>query len=193
MPRHCTPKPVQFKLLDFIADRGYCVDNEGNVWTRRSKRIVRDNKGRIVRSIPILSDTWKKMKQNISSRGYHLICLWSNKKMKTCLVHRLVLLAFIGPCPQGMECRHLDGNKDNNNLDNLRWGTCDENVQDRIDHNRTCPGEKNVNAKLTWKEAEEIRQIYAAGGISQRKLANKYGVNKRAVWNIVNNKGWIRK
>jgi len=36
-------------------------------------------------------------------------------------VDHLVLLAFVGPCPEGYECRHLDGDPANNHVDNLRW------------------------------------------------------------------------
>ena len=45
-------------------------------------------------------------------------------------VHRLVLEAFIGPCPDGMECCHRDDNKLNNNLSNLRWDTHRANLED---------------------------------------------------------------
>jgi hypothetical protein len=45
-------------------------------------------------------------------------------------VHRLVLEAFIGPCPEGMECCHNDGNPKNNSIDNLRWDTHINNVKD---------------------------------------------------------------
>lgn len=46
------------------------------------------------------------------------------------LVHALVLLAFVGPRPEGMECCHWDDNPKNNSVDNLRWGTRAENVAD---------------------------------------------------------------
>lgn len=51
-------------------------------------------------------------------------------------VHRLVLLAFDGPKPDGMETRHLDGVKTNNALSNLRYGTSSENSQDAMRHAR---------------------------------------------------------
>lgn len=61
-------------------------------------------------------------------------------------VHRLVLQAFVGPCPPGMECRHLNGDEQDNRVENLRWGTPSENARDRVrhgTHNRTsrthCP------------------------------------------------------
>lgn len=54
-------------------------------------------------------------------------------------IHRLVLEAFVGPCPPGMLCRHLNGNPADNRLENLRWGTPSENSYDKgrhgTDHN----------------------------------------------------------
>lgn len=51
-------------------------------------------------------------------------------------VHRLVLLAFVGPVPPGMMTRHLDGDPQNNHLENLRYGTQAENDQDKVRHGR---------------------------------------------------------
>lgn len=53
---------------------------------------------------------------------------------KSCLVHRLVLEAFQGPCPVGMEGCHKDGNSANNRLDNLRWDTPTNNHADKVAH-----------------------------------------------------------
>lgn len=52
------------------------------------------------------------------------------------LVHRLVLRAFVGACPPGQVCRHLNGDKKDNRLSNLAWGTLLENRQDRTRHDR---------------------------------------------------------
>jgi hypothetical protein len=51
------------------------------------------------------------------------------------MVHRLVLEAFVGPCPIGMQCRHFpDPNPANCNLKNLQWGTPMENTEDKRVH-----------------------------------------------------------
>lgn len=50
------------------------------------------------------------------------------------LVHRLVLEAFVGPCPEGMEACHWDGDPTNNRLENLRWDTRSENHRDAARH-----------------------------------------------------------
>ena len=51
-------------------------------------------------------------------------------------VHRLVLEAFVGPAPDGMDGCHRDDDKDNNTLDNLYWGTRAENMADQVRNGR---------------------------------------------------------
>ena len=63
--------------------------------------------------------------------GYHRIGLYENGKQKWYLVHRLVLTLFKGECPDGYECDHIDINKINNRIDNLRWVTRYENIMNR--------------------------------------------------------------
>lgn len=56
-------------------------------------------------------------------------------------IHRLVLLTWVGPCPDGHEGCHKDGNPANNAVSNLRWGTRSSNVRDAHKHGtaKTCP------------------------------------------------------
>ena len=54
------------------------------------------------------------------------------------LIHRLVLEAFVGPCPDGLEGCHWDDDPANNNLENLRWDTHQENMKDRARNWTTC-------------------------------------------------------
>ena len=49
-------------------------------------------------------------------------------------VHKLVLLAFVGPAPDGHECLHGNGDPSDNRLENLRWGTRGDNIRDAIRH-----------------------------------------------------------
>lgn len=64
--------------------------------------------------------------------GYLKVRLQSGIRSKRCYVHRLVLLAFAGHAPEGMDhTRHLDGTRRNNNVNNLCWGTAKQNGEDR--------------------------------------------------------------
>lgn len=53
------------------------------------------------------------------------------------LVHRMVLTAFAGPCPDGLEACHNNGNPTDNRLRNLRWDTHSGNMQDMVRHGRS--------------------------------------------------------
>ena len=53
-------------------------------------------------------------------------------------------------------------------------------------------GEKSKNAKLTNAQAEEIREKYYAGGVTQSELATRYGVCPQTISCIVRHKKYIR-
>jgi len=105
-------------------------------------------------------------------------------------VHRLVLETYIGPRPVGMECRHLDGNPTNNNLDNLCWGTPSENQADRLIHGTDIRGEKSGMSKLTEKDVRLIFQTYHDGIYSQSYLAEQFGVARTTVQAIIEKRTW---
>jgi hypothetical protein len=99
----------------------------------------------------------------VQRRGYHQIAFVSGERYERTTIHRLVLKAFIGPCPDHMEGCHLDGNPSNNRLDNLKWGTKAENMAHRDDHGRTVKGEKQWEALFTEAEVKDMRARYASG------------------------------
>lgn len=77
-------------------------------------------------------------------------------------VHRLVLEAFIGPCPPGTVACHGNGNG-NSRLCNLRWDTFCGNMADQYIHGTRVRGEHHPQARLSDQEVAEIRGRYAAG------------------------------
>jgi hypothetical protein len=84
------------------------------------------------------------LKSRPQSKSEHQL-VWLRKDGKTVAknVHRLVAEAFLGPCPDGMECCHIDGDPTNNHLSNLRWDTRKSNRIDAIRH-----GSRPVTAHL---------------------------------------------
>lgn len=65
--------------------------------------------------------------------GHKHVTFSRDGKTKCYQVHKVVLLAFVGPCPDGLQVRHLNGIPDDNRLENLMYGTLIENMQDRDD------------------------------------------------------------
>jgi hypothetical protein len=95
-------------------------------------------------------------------------------KVRTRSVHRLVLEAFVGPCPPGMEGCHNNGDPWDNCLSNLRWDTHQNNMADAFAHgtfvlppsplgNTNGRGEKNVKAKITEAQAREVKSRLTVG------------------------------
>lgn len=66
--------------------------------------------------------------------GHLQVTLARRGSRRTRWVHRLVLESFVGPCPDGMEGLHRDGNPANNRLSNLGWGTRKANMRDQVRH-----------------------------------------------------------
>jgi hypothetical protein len=60
--------------------------------------------------------------------------LYKAGKRKTVRVHRIVLAAWIGPCPDGYEGCHNDGDPANNAVSNLRYDTPENNDSDKLSH-----------------------------------------------------------
>jgi len=70
---------------------------------------------------------------------------------ETVKIHRLIALAFIGPKPQGMVVRHLDGDVTNNRAGNLVYGTPAENIADSIRHKTHCKNGHPFDAANTFQ------------------------------------------
>jgi len=157
---------------------GYKINKDGMIW---SEPKIRCRVGK-----------W--LKQEIANSKHHRVTLYKNGKSYHRLVHRLVLETFVDRCPESMECRHLDGNPQNNCLSNLCWGTRSENSLDAIKHN-THPGfktkgESSGMSKLTEQNVRMVIYIHKTGLFTLKEIAKVYGVSFACVSLIVNKKRW---
>lgn len=114
------------------------------------------------------------------------VLLWRNNRPNLRRIHRLVIEAFVGPRPDGMECCHNDGNPANNQLRNLRWDTSKNNHADKIRHGTTNRGERCGTAKLTKEQVAAIR----ADNRLQRLIAADYGVGENTISRIKTGARW---
>ena len=108
----------------------YEVSNEGNV--RSVPRVARN--GRRFPGLPLAAQAHRD--------GHLRVPLYRNSEEKFFFVHRLVLAAFVGECPPGMQGCHNDGDSTNNRLSNLRWDTVSANARDRVRHGRDAEARK---------------------------------------------------
>lgn len=121
---------------------------------------------------------------------YLKVGLSKHGKAMTRRVHQLVMLAFVGPCPTGMQVCHSDGINHNCALSNLYYGTPKRNCQDRSAHGKTARGTKNHKAVLDEMKVAELRSIYARGAATQREIATMFGVSQCTVWRTIKGKTW---
>lgn len=119
--------------------------------------------------------------------GYQIKC--ADGVLRKVYRHRLVAETVHGPAPVGYVCRHLDGDKTNNDWTNLMWGTHAENMEDSVRHGATCRGARNGNAKLTERDVAEMRAMRASGE-TYRAIADAYGVSTMTALRAVNGVSW---
>ena len=134
----------------------------------------------------------KIIKGEITSGGYCRVHISHNGVEYKFLVHRLVAETFI-PNPKRLpEVNHIDGNKQNNSVDNLEWCTRSQNTSHAFKTGlRNYNGCKNPHSKLTQSDVETIRRIYVRGKHCENNsygLAKRYNVSPKTIQNVVNGK-----
>lgn len=159
---------------------GYRFGSDGSIWSSWSRG----------RRQP--GDTWTRLNATRSSNGYMMIGLHgSDGKTHRCLmVHRIILEAFTGPCPEGCEARHYpSADRSNNAASNLIWGTRSQNHADKWEQGSMPHGEGHGMSKLTAADVIDIRQS-VANGESQVSAAARYGVGKANINAIICGRTW---
>lgn len=169
---------IEYRSLGFLGYPRYRVGSDGSLFgLGKRKRII-----------------WKVVRPKIQS-GYHEYTLYNSDGCRWFLCHRLVLEAFVGPCPEGMECRHLNGIRGDNRLENLCWGTHQENYQDRICHGTSGWGiHRSGVSKLESDSVVKIRKDYESWIGSMNSFAefhkHFYGVSRRCITDVLIRKTW---
>jgi hypothetical protein len=104
-------------------------------------------------------------------------------------VHRIVLEAFIGPCPAGMEACHNNGVRSDNRLDNLRWDTRKNNLADRVRHGTVNRGERHGRSKLSAEQVRQLRDLHASG-VDMVTLGTLFQVAPTTIFAVVHRHTW---
>lgn len=135
---------------------GYEVSDQGRIrsyWVRSSASRMSVTPQRILKGTGATRD-----------KRYLIVCLRKDGKGHTRYVHDLVLLAFVGPKPDGLEACHYDDDKSNNVLSNLRYDTRKANAADAV-----------RNGKIRKAQATE------PGTVTVQDATNMLNISRRAV------------
>jgi len=92
-----------------------------------------------VRSLDRISSHGRRLKGRVlaatpNDDGYPIVNLARDGAKRVRMVHVLVLEAFVGPRPEGLEGCHGNGDPQDNRVTNLRWDTHHENMLDGARH-----------------------------------------------------------
>ena len=144
----------------------YLISKDGRVWSTKSNKIM------------------KKVK-NLD--GYIAAALYENKKTIRITVHKLVAIAFIGPIKKSYVVDHIDGNKENNNVENLRINKQSDNM--KFARKRMIKN-GNHGFKLTENNVIEIKTILKDKSMSIKCIAEKFSVSISIIYDIRAGNKW---
>lgn len=160
----------QWKVIQGFEN--YLVSSLGNIKTVKGnfKKVIYDNK---------------------NSYGY--VELWKNNKGKKFRIHRLVAETFIPNYANKEQVNHIDGDKTNNCVSNLEWVTPKENIRHAINNNLSSIkyGSSNLASKLKEEDVLYIRKN-AKVVLSVKELSKIFNVSTTTIYNIINNKKWLK-
>lgn len=141
----------------------YIVHSDGRVWSKITKRFMN----------PTLSKT-----------GYLIL----GSKLGS--VHRLVVETFLGEIPEGLAVNHINGDKTDNNLDNLEVVTYSENMKHAYKLGLCCSqGSNNSMSKVTEEDVIVMYDMFKRG-CNNKEVASKFGLHDRYVSLIRHGKRW---
>lgn len=115
------------------------------------------------------------LRPSLTVFGYRRVSLYIGGVATEIKVHRIVLEAWVGPCPPGYEGCHNDGDRNNNHISNLRWDSRRNNALDAVRHGT----HGNCNAKRVRRsDGREFDSIKEAAEYTNCNTGNICSVCK---------------
>lgn len=172
-------KGGDFVFKDIIIDNektGYKVDETGLVYGKHGRPL----------------------KPRYCPSGYIQLCIWFHRKALYLYLHRVVYETFKGIIPGGMEVNHIDGNKLNNNVDNLEIVTRTRNAQHSWEHGLSYKHnphirhniEKRLEKDFPLEVIEDICKDLEQPNLTYFNIAKRHKCLPSMVSNIANGKLW---
>lgn len=129
------------------------------------------------------------LKPTTMKSGHHQVMLCRDGLRSGRLVHSLVLEAFVCRRPPGKQSLHRNGRPACNTLDNLRWGTRRENIEDARVHGSFPVGSARSQARLTEACVPIIRSLLADAH-TDAAVAAQFGVTRGTIRSLRIGKTW---
>jgi hypothetical protein len=180
MSTHSTPTLKPIPGLS-----GYAAGDDGSIWSRWELEPIRGGRG----TCAVIGSEWRRLKGSSLPSGRRYIKVCAQGKKRNRYVAHLILEAFVGPRPEGLEACHNDGDLGNNRPDNLRWDTHAANIADKLKHGTDNRGVKHNMVKLT-EEQVRIARTRVRAGESRRKVAGELNVSACTIGELVARKTW---
>ena len=153
-------------------DGWYEVSNLGNVRSWRGHRGSRRIEPRLRKLVP-------------DKDGYLTLMLPQGNVKRSLKVHAVVAATFIGKRPEGFDINHLNGNKEDNRVENLEYVSRTNNMRHARDVLNSA-GEQI----LTREQAEKIIVLLTEGRLAQYQIASMFGVSHYAISYIWTGNSW---
>ena len=157
----------------------YLISNLGNIKSLDRKTT---HQGRWIKTTTFFQG--KPLRVAKTKGGYCYVSLSKDGKGKKHLLHRLVLQSFIGNNEN--QVNHKDGNKQNNNLENLEYCTAQENLLHCTKILKKKIGSLNGHAKLKESDILKIKSDTR----TLKEIAKDYGVTLQAIHHVKKGKNW---
>lgn len=167
--------------MTIIDDRNWKpIPGFEGLYSVSSDGLIRAEEKHVFRSTGGYDMPQKIMKTPGDGKGYARFNARKDGRAFHLFVHQCVALAFLGPRPKGHEVRHLDGNSQNNRLENLAYGTRSDNIRDAKRHGTFPIGKDRPGAKLTAEQAQDI----ANSSDLAEDIAARFGIKVGTVYQI---------
>jgi len=147
----------------------YKISDEGQVFSKKSNKVLKECLRNNYPGVTLLNETGRKDHP----------------------IHRLVAKAFLIGEPNQTQVNHKDGNRKNNQVENLEWCTPSENIQHAHDTGllKGRKGTKHHNSKLTESDVKVIKQRLKSGD-RVCHIAKDYGIYHGAISAINRGRAW---
>lgn len=166
-------------FLSLIKEGFFEIDENGCIWKTYDGRSANKRSKNIKRA------------EFIDDRGYLVIFISINKKRYFCKAHRLVYAYFKNELVGEREINHIDGNKTNNNINNLELSNRSDNIKHAFKTGliKLPKGSKNNFSKLTEIQVMEIRKLRNEN-TTVKELSKMFNISKTNIIDIINRKLW---